>query len=166
MKVSRILPLAIVGATALAVTGTAGIASRTSLATAHLPTLTVYKNEGCLCCDKWAEYFRQLGFEVDVQAVPDLPQRFAKHGVAPDHQSCHLAEIGPYVVVGHVPPAEVVKLLKEKPSVAGIAVPGMPAGSYGMEVPGRAGDTYDVVTLDRDGGATPVARYRGPSKLE
>jgi len=166
MKAPRFLPLAIVGITALTVTGAAGFASRTSPATASLPTLTVYKNAGCLCCDNWAEYFRQLGYEVTVTAVPDLADRFAKAGVAPEQRSCHLAEVGPYIVVGHVPPAEVVQLLKEEPRVKGIAVPGMPTGSYGMEAPGRAGDTYDVVTLGQDGGTTTVARYRGPTKLD
>jgi hypothetical protein len=83
--------------------------------------------------------------------VEDITKLKASHGVPRQVQSCHTALVDGYVIEGHVPAADVQRLLKERPAVAGIAVPGMPIGSPGMEVEGRKPDPYDVVTFDKQG---------------
>jgi hypothetical protein len=117
------------------------------------PTMEVYKSPTCGCCSKWVEHVRQAGFTAKVTDLGDeaLDALKTKHGIPPTAQSCHTALVGGYVVEGHVPVAEVQRLLKEKPAVAGIAVGGMPTGSPGMEVPGVAPRPYNVVTFDKQG---------------
>jgi hypothetical protein len=116
-------------------------------------TMEVYKSPTCGCCGKWVEHVKQTGFDVRVTEMDDqaLDALKTKHGVPRTAQSCHTALIGGYVVEGHVPAAEIHRLLKEKPAVAGIAVGGMPTGSPGMEVAGVAPHTYNVVTFDKQG---------------
>ena len=115
--------------------------------------MEVYKSPTCGCCAKWVEHVRQAGFSVRVTELDDaaLDQVKAKHGVPRTAQSCHTALVGGYVIEGHVPASEVQRVIKEKPAVSGIAVGGMPLGSPGMEVPGRAPQTYNVVTFDKQG---------------
>lgn len=113
--------------------------------------ITVYKNAQCGCCRRWVEHLRKEGFQVTAKDVDDLAAIKAKLGVPSSLSSCHTAVIGPYVVEGHVPAADVRKLLAEKPKVAGIGVPGMPVGSPGMELPGVPADKYDVMTFAKDG---------------
>jgi hypothetical protein len=120
---------------------------------ASAPAMEVYKSPTCGCCSKWVEHVSQAGFAVKVtdlsqEALDALKQ---KHGVPRTAQSCHTAIVNGYVVEGHVPVAEVQRLLKEKPVIAGIAVGGMPIGSPGMEVPGQRPQTYNVVTFDKQG---------------
>ena len=117
------------------------------------PTMEVYKSPTCGCCSKWVDHVRQAGFTARVTELDDeaLDALKAKHGIPRTAQSCHTALIGGYVVEGHVPAAEVQRLLKEKPAVAGIAVGGMPTGSPGMEVAGVPPRTYNVVTFDKQG---------------
>ena len=116
-------------------------------------TMEVYKSPTCGCCSKWVEHVRQAGFTVTVTDLDDqaLDALKTKRGVPRTAQSCHTAVVGGYVVEGHVPAAEVQRLLKEKPAIAGIAVGGMPTGSPGMEVAGVAPRTYNVVTFDKQG---------------
>jgi hypothetical protein len=113
--------------------------------------VTVYKNAQCGCCKNWVEHLRQNGFEVTANDVNDLAAIKKKLGVPEALGSCHTAVVGQYVVEGHVPAADIRKLLAEKPTVVGIGVPGMPAGSPGMEVPGRLPDRYDVTAFAKDG---------------
>jgi hypothetical protein len=122
--------------------------------TASAPTMEVYKSPTCGCCVKWVEHVQQAGIAVK---VTDLPQESLdalkeKHGVPRTAQSCHTGIVNGYVIEGHVPVADVQRLLKEKPAVSGIAVGGMPIGSPGMEVPGQRPQTYNVVTFDKQGG--------------
>jgi hypothetical protein len=113
--------------------------------------VTVYKNAQCGCCKNWVEHLRQSGFEVTANDVDDLAAIKSKLGVPSALGSCHTAVVGQYVVEGHVPAADIRRLLADKPKVLGIAVPGMPVGSPGMEVPGRLADRYDVTAFAKDG---------------
>ena len=126
------------------------------------PLMEVYKSPTCGCCSKWVEHVRQHGFTARVTDLTDqaaLDALKTKHGVPRTAQSCHTALIGGYAIEGHVPAAEVKRLLKEKPAVAGIAVAGMPAGSPGMEVPGRS-QAYNVIAFDKKGDSRVFASYR------
>lgn len=119
-----------------------------------MPTMEVFKSPTCGCCSKWVEHVREGGFTVKVTDVSDqaLDALKEKHGIPRTAQSCHTGLIDGYVIEGHVPVAEVHRLLKERPPVAGIAVGGMPIGSPGMEVPGQRPQTYNVITFDKQGG--------------
>jgi hypothetical protein len=119
------------------------------------PTITVYKSPTCGCCSKWIEHMRSHGFEVKSMDVEDITSVKTANGVPPEAASCHTALVGGYVLEGHVPADSVKRLLREKPKVAGLAVPGMPVGSPGMEVPGGQVEHFDVVSFAR-GGATTV----------
>lgn len=96
-------------------------------------------------------HLRANGFPVKIEDTEDLSPIKRKHAVPPDLQACHTALVESYVVEGHVPAELIDRLLRERPPIAGIAVPGMPVGSPGMEVPGRAAERYQVITFDRRG---------------
>ena len=119
----------------------------------------VYKTPTCGCCSVWLDHLRAHGFTVKHTDLDDLTATKAKHGVPPALQSCHTALVGGYVIEGHVPAADVQKLLKERPKVAGIAVPGMPIGSPGMEVPSGQVQPYSVFAFQRDGSTTVFAKH-------
>jgi hypothetical protein len=125
------------------------------------PVMEVYKSPTCGCCSKWVEHVRQHGFTARVTDLDDraLDALKAKQGVPRTAQSCHTALISGYAIEGHVPAADVKRLLKEKPAVAGLAVAGMPVGSPGMEVPGRS-QAYNVITFDKKGDSRVFASYR------
>jgi hypothetical protein len=120
-----------------------------------LPPVKVYKDANCGCCVKWIEHLQQNGFKVEAMDMPDMSLVKQKYGVKPEMQACHTAVIGDYVVEGHVPADVIMKMLREKPAIAGLAVPGMPAGSPGME--GAMKERYDVLTFDRAGHSTVYA---------
>ena len=122
----------------------------TGTATASLPEVTVYKSPTCGCCSKWADHLREAGFQVTEEDVRDIVEVKREHGVPGELGSCHTALVGDYVIEGHVPAEDIRRLLEERPDVAGLAVPGMPAGSPGMEVPGRS-DPYASLTFDEEG---------------
>jgi hypothetical protein len=109
----------------------------------------VFKDATCGCCSVWVEHLRRHGFTPTSENVTNLTALKDKHGVPQQTRSCHTALVGGYVVEGHVPAAEIQRLLKEKPKVAGLAVPGMPIGSPGME--GANARPYDVLTFDKTG---------------
>ncbi len=109
----------------------------------------VYKTATCGCCSKWVDHMRAAGFTVSVENVTDITAVKRQTGVPLDLASCHTAVIGDYVVEGHVPAHVVRAFLAEEPEVLGIAVPGMPIGSPGMEGPNPR--PYDVLAFDRDG---------------
>ncbi|MCC7125595.1 MAG: DUF411 domain-containing protein [Acidobacteria bacterium] len=121
-----------------------------------LPAVMVYKSATCGCCSKWMEHMRGAGFTVDHKDVSDaqLTALSMQSGVTDNVASCHTAHVDGYTVVGHVPADDVKKMLKEKPKVLGIAVPGMPMGSPGMEQGGMK-QPYDTVTFVK-GGKTAV----------
>lgn len=124
-----------------------------------LPTIAVTKDPSCGCCEKWVTHLRESGFAVTVTEGPVNPLK-VRLGVPRDLASCHTAQVGGYVVEGHVPAGAIKRLLAEKPRGTGLAVPGMPVGSPGMEVEGTEPDTYEVVLFGQDGRST-FARYRG-----
>ena len=114
-------------------------------------TATVYKDPTCGCCSKWVELLRKDGFAVTANDVRDIAAIKDKYGVPQALRSCHTALINGYVVEGHVPLADVTRMLKEKTAIAGLAVPGMPIGSPGMEVQGVPAQAYKVIAFNRDG---------------
>jgi hypothetical protein len=115
---------------------------------------TLYKNPQCGCCENYAAYLRQNGFDVEVKASNDLAEISSKAGVPSEYEGCHTTFIEGYVVDGHVPIKAIEKLLKERPAIAGITLPGMPMGSPGMgDDPTKSFAVY-AVTKD---GAMPTA---------
>ena len=112
--------------------------------------ITVYKTPTCGCCGKWVDHMRQHGFAPKVTDLPNLAAIKQSAGVPQNLQSCHTSTIDGYAIEGHVPADVIRQLLKEKPKVAGIAVPGMPMGSPGMEQ-GGVKDKYNVVAFGQDG---------------
>jgi hypothetical protein len=114
-----------------------------------LPTILVYKSPTCGCCNGWIEHLEASGFTVDARDVRDLMSVKRDGGVPPAMSSCHTAIVDGYVVEGHVPAEQVKRLLAERPAVAGIAVPGMPIGSPGMEGPNP--QPYQVLAFTHDG---------------
>lgn len=101
------------------------------------PAATLYKNPQCSCCEAYADYLRQGGYEVTVKPSFDLPLIRRQNGVPQELEGCHTTLVGGYVVEGHVPVSAVNRLLDERPAIKGISVPGMPAGSPGMTMPGE-----------------------------
>jgi hypothetical protein len=124
-----------------------------------LPEMTVYKSPTCGCCVVWAEYMEAEGFTVHQVDVPNLNEIRAEMGVPVTLGACHTAVIGDFVVEGHVPAGDVIRLLREAPDARGIAVPGMPIGSPGMEVPGRAPQAYETYLFTAEGTASVFARH-------
>ena len=115
------------------------------------PTVEVYKSPTCGCCANWVKHLQANGFATKVTESDSLDEIKAKHGIPAAAQSCHTATVDGYVLEGHVPAADVRRLLKERPAVLGLAVPGMPIGSPGMEVPNVKPSPYNVVSFDRRG---------------
>jgi hypothetical protein len=128
---------------------------------AALPVVDVYKDQGCGCCTNWTEHLQDHGFTVRTIESSDLTALKTSHGVPNRLHSCHTALVGGYVVEGHVPASDIQRLLRERPAVAGLAVPGMPIGSPGMEVPGRRPQLYDVMAFDEDGTTRVFAKHGG-----
>ena len=120
--------------------------------------ITVYKDPNCGCCKSWVEHLRKHGFDVSVRDTNDVSGAKATGRVPQQLQTCHTAFVNGYVVEGHVPAADIQKMLDEKPKIAGIGVAGMPAGSPGMEV-GNRHDPYDVIAFNRDGSMRVFARH-------
>ena len=121
------------------------------LARRPAPTVQVYKSSTCGCCANWVKHLQQHGFRTQVTEIDDVAPIKAQHRIPGRVQSCHTAVVDGYVIEGHVPAADVQRLLKERPAVAGLAVPGMPIGSPGMEVPNVKPQAYDVVAFDKQG---------------
>lgn len=119
------------------------------------PLLSVYKTPTCGCCAKWVDHMRANGFDAKVHDLQDVTPIRTKLGVPSQLASCHTAQVGRYVIEGHIPAESVHRLLKERPTtVVGLVVPGMPMGSPGMEVPGGYKQPYLVLTLDKQGHTT------------
>jgi hypothetical protein len=122
------------------------------------PQVTMHRDPNCGCCGGWAEHLRASGFPVSVVDTARINAVKTQLGVPSQLWSCHTAQIGNYVVEGHVPASAIERLLAEQPAARGLAVPGMPIGSPGME--GGEEDTYDVVLFGPQGQRV-FARYRG-----
>ena len=120
---------------------------------AQAAAMTVYRDPGCGCCEQWAALAEQAGYKVSLVDRTDMPAIKRRYGVPDQLAACHTAIIGNYVVEGHVPFADIARLLRHKPrDVRGIAVPGMPVGSPGMEAPGAAKQPFKVMAFDSSGG--------------
>lgn len=119
--------------------------------------LQVWKSPTCGCCGDWIVHMREAGFEVDVHDTGNTAAR-ARFGLPTRYGSCHTAMVEGYVIEGHVPAADVARLLREKPRALGLAVPGMPIGSPGMDGPAYGGrkDPYDTLLVESGGGGHRV----------
>ncbi|MBP0440135.1 DUF411 domain-containing protein [Tianweitania sediminis] len=111
---------------------------------ASSPLVTVTKDPNCGCCTGWAEHIEAAGFPVRIVESQNMDAIKQRLGVPPALYSCHTAEVDGYVVEGHVPAAAIQRLLTERPAATGLAVPGMPAGSPGMDFPGMTAEPYEV----------------------
>ncbi len=135
----------------------AGAGDAALASSADSGTVVVYKSPACGCCGDWVDHLRSNGFEVRVEDRDDLRPVKAELGVPSDLVACHTAVVEGYVVEGHVPADDVRRLLEERPDVAGVAVPGMPVGSPGMEGPRE--ERYSVVAFDGEGDREVFARH-------
>ena len=128
----------------------ASLALLASAESAVAATLVVTKSASCGCCKHWVEHMKKAGFAIQVREVDDVTPTARRLGVPDSLRSCHTSQIGGYVIEGHVPAADVKRLLATKPKAAGLAVPGMVAGSPGMEQGGYS-EPYKVVLFDKAG---------------
>lgn len=117
----------------------------------------VFKSPYCGCCEKWVEHMRKAGFDVVTKDVNDVPAARKAVGMPERFGSCHTAKVGGYAVEGHVPAGDVVRLLKEKPKAVGLAAPGMPQGSPGMET--NNPQPYDTLLVQADGSYKLFAKH-------
>jgi hypothetical protein len=122
-----------------------------------LPRVDIYKSPTCGCCVKWMAHMQKSGFKVEIHEVDDIPASRKKLGMPDKFGSCHTSTIGNYVVEGHVPAADVKQLLKEKPKALGLAVPSMPPGSPGMDIPHSP--PYETLLVQADGASRVFARH-------
>jgi hypothetical protein len=121
--------------------------------------ITVYKSSTCGCCAKWVDYVRDNGFEPAVKDEEDMDAIKEHLGVPEGVRSCHTALLGKYLIEGHVPAADMHRLLREQPRVTGLAVPGMPSATPGMAPPGAKITGFEVVAFQLDGTTEILARY-------
>ncbi|MBI2308521.1 MAG: DUF411 domain-containing protein [Rhodocyclales bacterium] len=120
-------------------------------------TVEVFKSPYCGCCTEWVKHLRESGFTVTTREVEDVPAARKKLGMPERLGSCHTARIGDYLIEGHVPAADIRRLLKEKPKALGLAVPGMPQGSPGMESPRPV--PYQTLLVQPDGSTRVFAQH-------
>lgn len=122
-------------------------------------TVQVYKDANCGCCGGWIEHMRSAGYDVEATDLnyEALAAKKAEAGIDDAHASCHTAFVGGYVVEGHVPAADVRRLLSERPEAVGLTAPGMPVASPGMDM---GNEPYDVLLIRDDGTAEVFARHR------
>ncbi|MBH5366584.1 DUF411 domain-containing protein [Bradyrhizobium glycinis] len=137
--------------------------ARPAAAAPDAATLTVHRDPSCGCCAGWVQHLRDAGFTVQVEETPDLEPIRARLGIPANLVACHTAEVAGYVVEGHVPAAAVRRLLAERPNAKGLAVPGMPVGSPGME--GGKPQRYEVVLFGGDG-QKPFMRFIGAQAID
>lgn len=127
-------------------------------AASALPKMIAYRSPSCGCCELWVEHMRAAGFQVEIEVVSNLSSIKSNAGVPSGKGSCHTAKVGDYFVEGHVPAADIKRLLAERPDAKGLTVPGMVAGSPGMEQSGRT-DPYDVLLVADDGTTSVYSSY-------
>jgi hypothetical protein len=138
-----------------------GVPATTGPASADaLPPMTVYKSAACGCCHSWIAHVRGAGFTVRTVDTEDLASVKREMGIPPRLEACHTVMVGKYLVEGHVPAADVKRLLAEKPAVRGLAVPGMPIGAPGMEQGPPSGyQRYEVLAFQSNGTTSVFARH-------
>jgi hypothetical protein len=130
----------------------------TAIAAGRVPQVEVFKSPTCDCCGAWVDHLKAAGFAVQVREVADPALTRRRYGMPDRLAGCHTGIVQGYVLEGHVPAAEVKRLLAMKPTAIGLAVPGMPVGSPGMEVEDRI-DPYQVLLVEKGGRETVFARY-------
>lgn len=123
------------------------------------PMMVVHKSATCGCCGEWVEYMQAAGFTVEVRNADNIHPVKERVGVPLTKGSCHTAEIDGYFIEGHVPADDVKRLLSERPDAKGLVLPGMPAGSPGMEMPDGRTEPYTVELVHRDGSVGPFASH-------
>ena len=124
--------------------------------TSNAQKVVVYKSPTCGCCEKWIEHMEEAGYEIEIHDTNDMQPIKMQHGIVRQAQSCHTAIVDGYVIEGHVPARFIAQMLEEKPDIKGLAVPGMPQGSPGMEGPNPV--DYNVIALGDSGKASIYAR--------
>ncbi len=124
-----------------------------------LPEVVMYKSPNCECCTGWADHLRKEGFTVVEKKRDDMDAIKAKYGVTQKLASCHTAIVDGYVIEGHVPAADVERLLTERPNIVGLTAPGMPMKSPGMQKSGQTPKNYDVLAFDADGTSRVFTHY-------
>jgi hypothetical protein len=129
-------------------------------ATAPKAEVQVFKSRNCSCCAVWVGHLREAGFKVSVLDVHNASVERRRLGMPDRFGSCHTARVDGYVIEGHVPAADMERLLATRPKALGLSVPGMPVSAPGMAVPGRS-EPYQVLLIDLAGQATTFASYRG-----
>lgn len=129
------------------------------------PEMTVYKDPNCGCCGAWVSHIRRAGFTVSVVDNAAMDEIKKQYGVPNALTSCHTAVIDGYVVEGHVPSAEINRLLKERPEAKGLAVAGMPKNSPGMEIAGAPAEKFSVILFNADRDPTEYAVYSGSMRI-
>ena len=153
------------GSAASAADGASAPAPATATADAHvhsgstLPLVTVRKHPTCGCCSVWIDHLREAGFPVAAHDVEDMAAVKDAAGVPQAMASCHTAEVAGYFIEGHVPAGDIARLLRERPAARGLAVPGMPLGSPGMEHPEGIVHPYQVLLVQEDGGSREFSRH-------
>ena len=157
MKNLIVRTLAIVTAGLTLTLTTAAVRTPGVTSDAKKPTITVYKDPSCGCCKNWIEHLIKHGYRVDAKDTPNMAEIKRTLGVPNAMTSCHTAMVNGYLIEGHVPAADIDQLLSKKPRVAGLAVPGMPMGSPGME--GPRSQPYKVLAFDKSGKTTVFASH-------
>jgi hypothetical protein len=145
----------------LAAVATTGLGLAVQAQKPAAPQVVVYKTSTCGCCGNWVTHLRQHGFQVEAHDVPQaqLVAMGREAGITQELASCHTAKVDGYYVEGHVPAADIQKMLKERPKITGIAAPGMPIGSPGMEQ-GAMKDPYDTMAFSKGGPTSVYVRHR------
>jgi hypothetical protein len=139
------------------------LCSAVAYADTSLPVIDVYKNRFCTCCDGWSDHLKKAGFTIKTHVVDDTDAKRKELGMPVAYASCHTAKIAgkkSYLLEGHVPVEDVKRLLKEAPDAIGIAVPAMPLGSPGMEVPKQYEQAFDTMLVLPDGTAKVFAKHK------
>ncbi len=121
----------------------------TNIHAAEMSEIEVYKSPTCGCCSAWVDHLKENGIKVKTYDVNEMADIKKMAGIPMDMQSCHTALVNDYLIEGHVPADLIKKMVNEKPDIRGLAVPGMPMGSPGME--GHKKDDYEVLTMEKDG---------------
>lgn len=120
--------------------------------------ITVYKPLNCDCCEKWITHIKDNGFEVKVIEARELKSIKQRYGISPQLASCHTGVVNNYAIEGHIPAIDIKRLLKTKPDIIGLTIPGMPQSAPGMDIPGHP---YKVVSIAKDGTTKTWSRYPG-----
>jgi hypothetical protein len=157
MKRDYIRTVALAAAFASLALTTAAVRTSPSDVPAKNPVITVYKDPSCGCCKSWIEHLVKHGYRVDAKDSPNMTEIKRTLGVPTGLTACHTAIVNGYLIEGHVPAADIDRLLTQKPRIAGLAVPGMPAGSPGME--GARSQRYQVLAFDKSGKTTVFASH-------